>query len=597
MSSEDISSQLTGNGLETMDPSLSSERPSTHAHKLSTQPISDADVPVIANEEETPKMPVKRPTRRTITEELDGLIDSTTEQLEQIGNIVSKIKNGEITTEKSEVTQTPNIPQRPKKSINDETIKEDSESLNTIEQEEKIAPRPLSRPNNTKEALDQENSAEIQNESKYKPSEPLENIEDIEDSKEVVKQASITEKKNGQSDDNDDGEGESVGGNSRQATQKAYEDEIPNIPNRPTKTMKKEPVASNEIQNNEILDDDLVKEDPMKEESSVPERGKNEISPVKETENSKVLIQDPSMPDRPKKETQKSKFLAEEQSAPEKAKGRGPPPVPKKPSSRIAAFQKMIHEQQMQDIKRSTPTSSFDKDGSNQDSSKGNSENQKKTISDNGSEGPEPTKNPSEINNNSKRMQFANSLNGLIGLPGISSHGLPPALSKKLSNPAKSDIGSDNGGNENNKNVSNIGSQRRGKGPRGRKLPTQVASFEKIIIENAGNEIKIFNTWTLEIKPTHISSPEVIEEPIEMGTDDIACTKVEESADGHIEEQPIENSAEGSEQSEASHDYITDRDQYGVAETLEQEIEDKIEREMQQDIIDEQEKYNKSLKQ
>ncbi|KAL3232972.1 Altered inheritance of mitochondria protein 21 [Nakaseomyces bracarensis] len=151
----------------------------------------------------------------------------------------------------------------------------------------------------------------------------------------------------------------------------------------------------------------------------------------------------------------------------ERPKKRGPPPVPKKPSSRIAAFQEMLQKQQEKQFEKPIP----EDDDSNE-----------------------------SIPKNEARSKFVNNLNGLFALPGMVPGGVPPpALAKKIQDPQtrpKDD--------SDRKATSGLSDVRHGRarGPRGRKLPSKVSATEKVEVKEVGNDIEVFTTWRLKIGNT-----------------------------------------------------------------------------------------------
>lgn len=72
---------------------------------------------------------------------------------------------------------------------------------------------------------------------------------------------------------------------------------------------------------------------------------------------------------------------------------------------------------------------------------------------------------------------------------------LPPSLEKKLSSPdTESKLGPQD---QSQTKTGPLGGTRRGRGPRGRKLPSKVASVEKIEEDDNTNKIEIFNNWNV----------------------------------------------------------------------------------------------------
>lgn len=150
---------------------------------------------------------------------------------------------------------------------------------------------------------------------------------------------------------------------------------------------------------------------------------------------------------------------------------RGPPPVPKKPSSRIAAFQQMLQKQQLEQLQGSGPFKSHEASPST-DSSTDTA----------------PTPNRTALSGD--RAQFGKNLGALFANPamlpgGIPSKREPPAPKTSEAEPAETSQGK-----------STETRQRRARGPRGRKLPSQLANVEQVKTESC-NEIEIFHTWKL----------------------------------------------------------------------------------------------------
>ncbi|KAK5778628.1 hypothetical protein RI543_004299 [Arxiozyma heterogenica] len=151
---------------------------------------------------------------------------------------------------------------------------------------------------------------------------------------------------------------------------------------------------------------------------------------------------------------------------------RGPPPVPKKPSSKIAAFHEMLQKQQMKDF-----------------------ETQDIKLIKNEETGKQP---PININ-------FIDNLNKLVALPGM----VPPnpnSISKVGNNEKMqdNDTVATNGKFESDKSTTKKElhdlRQRRSKGPRGRKLPSNVNNMTKIVVKNENYVVKVRHLWSLKCK-------------------------------------------------------------------------------------------------
>ena len=149
---------------------------------------------------------------------------------------------------------------------------------------------------------------------------------------------------------------------------------------------------------------------------------------------------------------------------------RGPPPVPKKPSSKIAAFHEMLQKQQMKDLE--TQDVKIIK----------NKETDKRL--------------PTNIN-------FIGDLNNLIALPGMT-----PQNTNTISKVNNDDKVQDsntviaNGQSEINesthkKELHDL-RQRRSRGPRGRKLPSNMNNMTKVVVKNENYVIKVRHLWSLK---------------------------------------------------------------------------------------------------
>lgn len=173
------------------------------------------------------------------------------------------------------------------------------------------------------------------------------------------------------------------------------------------------------------------------------------------------------------------------------------PPVPKKPSSRIVAFQEMLRKQQMEDVKGSQhqepePVREETKERSD------NSQPVESSVSPEASQAsPQPAvpQRPTRQPISAERSKFANNLNGIFALPGMSPMGgLPPSFAKKLGPSSSTPSQDEKKEASTPSSVSDVRSSR-ARGPRGRKLPSNVASVEKVNSESKTNEIEIFRTW------------------------------------------------------------------------------------------------------
>ncbi|CAI4065622.1 hypothetical protein SUVZ_09G1600 [Saccharomyces uvarum] len=285
----------------------------------------------------------------------------------------------------------------------------------------------------------------------------------------------------------------------------------------------------------------------------------------------------------------------------ERPRKRAPPPVPKKPSSRIAAFQEMLQKQQQQDLRNNEPSPSI-------------------TGSlDTAKQDPKPS-----TAGNTVKTNFTNKLNGLFALPGMVNPGqLPASLGKKLSSPSTESTGEQH--EQPQARSTPLNGTRRARGPRGRKLPSKVAAVEKVEEDGNTNGIEIFNTWhvysipskqessgdaipdkeseffskeqpksTLNVKPentlreeTEHSSNKTMNAvyPIELEEERELTANVEPIPLSPLPQtSTVRRSEDGSEESLSPADAIASRDQDDMTEILEQQMEGQMESEMETEL-------------
>lgn len=168
------------------------------------------------------------------------------------------------------------------------------------------------------------------------------------------------------------------------------------------------------------------------------------------------------------------------------------PPVPRKPSSKIAAFQQMFQQQPFQ-----TERTSAAKDTS--------------TSKNGGFSG--------------NRAQFAQNLNGMIALPGMAQ--VPPAFAKKLGATTSSDdnesTNDDTKDTESETALPEIPARsKRTRGP-AKRLPKTVASIKKVEAKPTFN-IKVVKAWSISFKPDLKQK----------------CTSEEQETDNQPEQHPRE---------------------------------------------------------
>ena len=202
-------------------------------------------------------------------------------------------------------------------------------------------------------------------------------------------------------------------------------------------------------------------------------------------------------------------------SVPSRLAKKGPPPVPKKPSSKIAAFHQMLQRQQMKNL------------GMDETPAESPREFQSDSPASTGSDTREQSRDQPPVAP-SKRPQPAlhNNINGMFALPGmipgmlpgmVPGGVLPPSLSKKL---GISTPDQDNSDTSKPQGALSDVRQRRARGPRGRKLPTKISKIEKVVDTSGANDIEMFSTWTITVtpKPESVSEPAATEAPTQDAT-------------------------------------------------------------------------------
>ncbi|CCE94179.1 Aim21p TDEL_0H03200 [Torulaspora delbrueckii] len=137
------------------------------------------------------------------------------------------------------------------------------------------------------------------------------------------------------------------------------------------------------------------------------------------------------------------------------------PPVPKKPSSRIAAFQEMLQKKQLEQLQGPKPQHTLKQEVAESQRSKHGDE----------------------------KAQFRQNLNALFTIPGA------PAPAGVATTPSEIPTGESTNEDKKEKTLPDV-RQKRARGPRGRKLPSKVATVEKVRNESTGNNIELFHSWT-----------------------------------------------------------------------------------------------------
>lgn len=305
------------------------------------------------------------------------------------------------------------------------------------------------------------------------------------------------------------------------------------------------PVSQSTFQESNTADVKLTTQ-----ESKSPEK---EPTPVTHSEDSEISKskQEPYIPaSRPKK--------------------KGPPPVPKKPSSRIAAFQEMLQKQQMKDMEN------------------------KDTNPPLGDKEKQPP----------RKMNFISDLNNLIALPGM-----VPTGDMAPNNTSKTPVDNTT---KVNKELTDV-RQKRARGPRGRKLPSKVNNVTKIIAKNENYTVQVKPLWSLKIVPKHDVAE--IEHVESEERDYKQADEAIESDNSHpynedekkIQEQEHSVSKEKSidmphispsptlEATASLSDGVTSRDEDGSVWMMEEDLETEAEKKMQEQFIEEDKKFTESL--
>ncbi|QLL34008.1 hypothetical protein HG536_0F03330 [Torulaspora globosa] len=149
---------------------------------------------------------------------------------------------------------------------------------------------------------------------------------------------------------------------------------------------------------------------------------------------------------------------------------RAAPPVPKKPSSRIAAFQQMLQNQQLEQLQGSIPFRPHESPLSMESGTGGAPNYHRKALND-------------------ERAQFGKNLGTLFANPDM-------VTGSSISTDRRTEGNKLEEPNENSTRTPSESQQRRARGPRGRKLPSLVANVEKVKTENS-NDIELFHMWTI----------------------------------------------------------------------------------------------------
>jgi hypothetical protein len=247
-----------------------------------------------------------------------------------------------------------------------------------------------------------------------------------------------------------------------------------------------------------------------------------------------------------------------------------PPPVPKKPSSKIAAFQEMLQKQQQADmglfvkhkptIPRTRPTPKHTIERSSTPDS-----------TDDG-EGKAPTPDVDR-----SQSQFAQSLNGMIGvgLPGMAFGGNPFAAMKQARESGASDGEGDLADDKNEKSKVQDIRRSRARGPRGRKLPGEVNKSVEINDGTLGNKFSIVSCelWELDMSVSKPVEQEFIESSVDEATG-VEETEKAEEAEKEQKEGETENAGELEDVENAEDAKEVDAGNAGGVEQITQGAED-----------------------
>lgn len=560
---------------------------------------------------ETPQLPSKRPVKRSTTQNLDDLVQSTSEQLkemekliskhgtasaEKMGTVVDDDATGEDATslgthkEQDSVTKSDLTPSKDHNESKAEKMYENAESGSQVDSTtsseanvQQIRSDGQENELNLEEPLRSiikpfraDGTKDIDTHSRVSPDGPdsedttpiLDNVEPVHKGPEGPSSSTAIKVVDSQRHFPDNAETASDEGTI------AQKPAVPSIPARPRR---------------KLHDDDTSKYDSDSQNEN-ESAGKNAAKEDRqEAPSVSESIESPLKPDTTKK--------------------RAAPPVPKKPSSRIAAFQEMLQKQQLEQLQGSVPSSSGAPSADTTDSPR-----------------PFVPRRPSHPNKsalNDEKVKFANNLNGLFPLPGMAPAGrIPASLSKKLGHTSsqEEDILKDT-------RLPDV-HRKRGKGPRGRKLPSKVTNVQKITGESKNNEIEVFNTWnvvhiskrinSMELRTNDSPEAEVsqktvggmqgeLNDGIQERRPSLSGTCLLGESGAPCEQEPFINEAESLKNNEDAFDSsmpydirdqndadlrrtttaeaIDERDQNGQAETLENYLEEQAEREFENEIL------------
>ncbi|QEU60886.1 Aim21 [Kluyveromyces lactis] len=297
----------------------------------------------------------------------------------------------------------------------------------------------------------------------------------------------------------------------------------------PEVSPEKMPVSVDQLSSTGNLTED-AKEAPKEEQtesSEVTSEKTPEEMPKETSEDSSVNAKPSS-----KEATPSNTSPKEGSPATQKKKQGKSPPVPKKPSSKIAAFQQMFQNQQFQPEHTPSPK--------------------------------EPAA-PKTGGFSGNRAQFAQNLNGMIALPGMAQ--LTPALAKRLGVSTSSDD-AETGAEVETKDTKDEAElpkvparSKKTRGPH-KRLPKTVASIEKVETKSTSN-ISVVKTWSISFKPdlteraddqpmeAELTPGEAIEPPEPASPEDVEAENLNEASP----EEPLQIISESgnSDESEIKH--------------------------------------------
>lgn len=285
-------------------------------------------------------------------------------------------------------------------------------------------------------------------------------------------------------------------------------------------------------QRNKTIDNDKI-ESGLSDSNGCPEITETRNIAVDEKCISAAPSEKPELP----KFRPKNNLVTQSLDSTSATKKAPPPKVPKKPSSKIAAFQEMLQQQQSEELgllNKTTPKIPW----------------KRPIVTSTTNESNLKTGSPDEPIKTVNRVQsdFAHNLNGLlgVGLPGISLG----TKSFESSKHVKEGPSEDNLGNK--KEFLRVPDARRSRarGPRGRKLPEEVKKPVEVTNETLGNTLRITiqPLWSIdfgnitdsseieESVDSHTCYDEVI--PTQLINDDVALEQqTEESVENHDSEE------------------------------------------------------------